>query len=272
MARHTFSLWTCNKVYCARLHQLQDCRCEGVILNTSGWEQCSRLKPSMPFERDLAQVQNIPLSKQPFNMQPQLVNEDVTWSLQYKMHVTRTNKRRALSLQEMELDGWFLILHMVPKTCTIYSLYFISIFLNWHLEFERALQLKGWNLRALQHETPMKASILNTGWEKHLPHKLPTFSLVRRSCFLVILQKSGHQLRTGEWRPQCSQLPKSHIWLQSVDLIIWLGAVYPCHSRIQNVGSEKGAKSGQKVLLARFVCSAKFLTQRTLCKSRQASM
>ena len=28
-------------------------------------------------------------------------------------------KRRALSLQEVELDGCFLILHMVLKTCTI---------------------------------------------------------------------------------------------------------------------------------------------------------
>ena len=37
---------------------------------------CSRLKPSMPFKRDLA-LQNIPLSKQPFITQPQIENEDV---------------------------------------------------------------------------------------------------------------------------------------------------------------------------------------------------
>ena len=37
----------------------------------------SRLKSSMPFKRDLA-LQNIPLSKQPFKMQPQIQNEDVT--------------------------------------------------------------------------------------------------------------------------------------------------------------------------------------------------
>ena len=51
-------------------------------------------------------------------------------------------------------------------------MYFISIFLDWHLGFEPTLQLKGWNLRALQNETHMRASILNTtlssDWSLHL--------------------------------------------------------------------------------------------------------
>ena len=38
-------------------------------------------------------------------MQPQIENEDVTWNPQYAMPDTRTNKRRALSIQEVELDG-----------------------------------------------------------------------------------------------------------------------------------------------------------------------
>ena len=44
-------------------------------------------------------------------------------------------------------------------------LYFISTFLlDRHLGFEPTLQLKGWNSRALQNETHMRASILmNTG-------------------------------------------------------------------------------------------------------------
>ena len=75
-------------------------------------------KSSMPFKCDLA-LQSIPLSKQPFKLQPQIENEDVTWSPQYNMPATRTNKRRALSLQEIEFDGWFLILHIVLETCTI---------------------------------------------------------------------------------------------------------------------------------------------------------
>jgi hypothetical protein len=60
----------------------------------------------MPFKRDLA-LQNIPsLSKHPFKTQPQIENdEDVTGSPQYDMPATRTNKRRALSLQEVELHG-----------------------------------------------------------------------------------------------------------------------------------------------------------------------
>ena len=72
----------------------------------------------MPFQRDLA-LQNIPLSKQPFKTQPQIENEDVTWSPQYNLHATRINKRRALPLQIVELDGWFLNLHIVLETFTI---------------------------------------------------------------------------------------------------------------------------------------------------------
>ena len=54
----------------------------------------------------------------PSKCSPELKNEDVTWSPQYNLPTTRTNKRRALSLQEVELDGWFLILHIVLETCT----------------------------------------------------------------------------------------------------------------------------------------------------------
>ena len=42
-------------------------------------DQCSRVKSSMPFKHDVA-PQNIFLSKQPFKTQPQIDNEDVTWS------------------------------------------------------------------------------------------------------------------------------------------------------------------------------------------------
>ena len=51
----------------------------------------------MPFKRDLA-LQNTPLSKQPFKTQPQIKNED-SWSPQYNLPATRTNKRMVLSLQ-----------------------------------------------------------------------------------------------------------------------------------------------------------------------------
>ena len=102
-----------------------------------GGMQCWRSKSSMAFKRDLA-LQNIPLSKQqPFKTQPQVQNEDVPWSPQYHLPATRTNKRRTFSLQEVELDGWFLLLHIILKTCTsvIRVLYFISMFLDWRLKF-----------------------------------------------------------------------------------------------------------------------------------------
>ena len=49
----------------------------------------------------------------------QIEKEDITWSPQYNLHATTTNKRRALLLQDVELAGWFLILHIVLKTCTL---------------------------------------------------------------------------------------------------------------------------------------------------------
>ena len=38
----------------------------------------------MPFKHDLG-LQNIPLSKEPFETQPQTENEDITWSPQYHL-------------------------------------------------------------------------------------------------------------------------------------------------------------------------------------------
>ena len=72
----------------------------------------------MPFKCDLA-LKNTPLSNQPFKTQPQIENEGIAWSPQYTLPGTRTNKCRALSIQELELDGWFLILHIILETYTI---------------------------------------------------------------------------------------------------------------------------------------------------------
>jgi hypothetical protein len=47
------------------------------LLDITPSKQCSRLKSSMPFKLDLA-LQNIPLSKQPFKMQPHIKHEDFT--------------------------------------------------------------------------------------------------------------------------------------------------------------------------------------------------
>jgi hypothetical protein len=58
----------------------------------------------------------------PFKTQPQIENEDITWSPQYKMPTTRTNKRRALSLQKVELDDWWLILNSSHCTRNMYHI------------------------------------------------------------------------------------------------------------------------------------------------------
>ena len=56
-------------------------------------------------------------------------------------------------------------MYHIYNSCTslIWVLYFNSKFLDWHLGFEPTLQLKGWDLRSLQNESHMRASILNTG-------------------------------------------------------------------------------------------------------------
>ena len=43
----------------------------------------------------------------PFKTQSQIEYEDITWTPQYNLPTTRSNKCRALSLQEVELDGSF---------------------------------------------------------------------------------------------------------------------------------------------------------------------
>ena len=112
--------------------------------------------------------QIIPLSKHPFATRPRIENDDVTWSPWYNLPVTRTNKRRALSLPEVELDGWFLI-HCIGNMyhvlhAQVYYEFCISfrMFVDRRLGFEPTRQVKGWNMRALQNETYMRASILNT--------------------------------------------------------------------------------------------------------------
>jgi hypothetical protein len=46
-----------------------------------------------------------PFSQQPSKTQPQIENEDVIRSPPYDLSITRTNKRRALSTQEVEFSG-----------------------------------------------------------------------------------------------------------------------------------------------------------------------
>ena len=118
---------------------------------------CSRLKSSMPFKRDLA-LQIIPLSKQPFKTQPPIENEEVTWSPQYNLHVTRTNKRRALSLQKVESHDWFLILHIVLELCTIYFIHKFDMSFVFHFYI---LGLTSWiwtsvSTEGLKFESPSK--------------------------------------------------------------------------------------------------------------------
>ena len=91
-------------------------------------------------------------------MQPQIGNEDVVWSPWCNMPTTRTNERRALSLQEVELDGWFLILHIVLETCTIWFMHEFRMSFVFHFY---VLRLTSWiwtgpSTEELKFESPSK--------------------------------------------------------------------------------------------------------------------
>ena len=154
----------------------------------------------MPFKRNLA-LQNIPLSKQPFKTQPQIGNEDVTWSPQYNLPTTRTNKRRVLSLQEVKLhDRFFNSPHCIGDMCCIkfmhkFHMSFVSIliFLDRRLGFRPTLQLTCQYLRALQNENRMRTSILNivanrvmaTMWGNEKKQSEKFFGKKVHSCVVV---------------------------------------------------------------------------------------
>jgi hypothetical protein len=111
----------------------------------------------VPFRHELV-LQSIPLSKQPFKTQLQIENEDVTWSPRYPLLTTRTDMRMALSLQEVESDDGFLILHIVLETC------FIEFKHRFHMNFVchfYILRLTSWiwtsaSTEGLKFESPSK--------------------------------------------------------------------------------------------------------------------
>ena len=100
------------------------------------------------------------LKTQPFKTQPHIEIEDVTWwSPQYNLLVTRTSKRRALSLQEVESDGRFLVLHIVLDTCTIWFIYKFNMSYVFHfyiLGSTSWIWISRANSEGLNFESPSK--------------------------------------------------------------------------------------------------------------------
>ena len=126
------------------------------ITSVQDWSLQCPSSTIWPFKIHLSQTQ-------PFKMQPQIENEQVTWSPQYNVLATRINKRRAVSLQEVELE-WLILnpshlywQHVPYNSCTsltwVLSI-IIPMFLDWWLGFELALQ----------NEIHMRPSILNTAY------------------------------------------------------------------------------------------------------------
>ena len=110
----------------------------------------------------------------PSKCNPRLKNEDVTWSPQYNLPTTRTNKRRALSLREVELDGWFLVFHIVLETCSISFLHKFNMSFVLHFYI---LRLTSWiwtslSTEELKCESPSKCNSYEDFNLEHWSHRI----------------------------------------------------------------------------------------------------
>ena len=113
----------------------------------------------MPYKCDLA-LQNIPLSKHHFKMQFRIENEDgVTWNPQFNLPTTRINKHtRALSLQEVELDGWLYSSYCIKN---MYHIKFMYKFNTRYVFRFYIIRLMSWirtnpSTQGLKFESPSK--------------------------------------------------------------------------------------------------------------------
>ena len=116
-------------------------------------------------------------------LQPQIENEDITWSPEYNLPSTRTNNHRVLSLQEVELDDWFLILDIVQKTCTIQFMHKFNMSFVFHFYI---LGLTSWiwtslSTEGLKFESPSK-------WNAHVGFNLEHWL---QSYWFAIFDYSG---------------------------------------------------------------------------------
>ena len=148
--------------------------------------------------------------KQPFKTQPQIENEDVTWSPQYNVSPTRTDKRRAVSLQEVE-SGW-LILHFVLETCVEGSVFHLYMCRNivsmwdtskcwWMWARHVAIFLRGKWLFCVAFESPLWCSHspllpLNTldSWHNNLQVWFTLVSLIIQSHFKLHASLHWHEV------------------------------------------------------------------------------
>ena len=125
--------------------------------------------------------------------------------------------------------------HVPYNSCAslIWVLYVISIFLDWRLRFEPTLWLKGWNLRVLQNETHMRASILNT--DGHIgPSQKSWLGVDSRMVYLEhVVQSLSYTCFVGvlEFTPIHIPIEKMSIllthlhgaWIQMLDGVIMHG-------------------------------------------------
>ena len=143
------------------------------------------------------------------------------------------------------VDSW--LFHIVLEThpydsCTslTWVLYFISvIFLDWYLEFEPALHLKGWNVRALQNETHMRTSILNTASSEHP------------------LQWSGRVLgMISGWDPSVCKSNRWHVDILRDFLYYSIGVLYSINSS-KMIGNFPAVSNFNWLFLKlyRFICN-----------------
>ena len=162
-------------------------------------------------------------------MQPHIENEDVIWSLQYNLHVRRTNKRMASSLQEVELDGRFLILHSVRRNMYHIIMHEFNMSFTFHCYI---LGLTSWiwsglATKGLKFESPSKwNSYESFNLEHWRPPPHPTYpNLVHaaREEFSAVCEKNCH---CGRYRCclvcfSCSSASTNYFFIQMKLMLQW---------------------------------------------------
>ena len=174
---------------------------------------------------------------------------DCNGIFEYRKTATRTNMRRALSLQEVELDGWFLILHIVLEACTILFMH------KFHMGFVFHFYILGltswiWTNSSIEglYESPSNWNSYEGFNLEHCTHphkelhKGHVLSLSSSSFVYSLEAFGGCDSRLVKYVLVTLNLYKSYMWildyaLKSFDLCSWwlwsfictLGSFVFCH-------------------------------------------
>ena len=171
--------------------------------------------------------------KSTFKTQPQIENKDVAWSPRYNLPTTRTNKCRALSLQEVELDGWFFILHI----CTGNTYHTIHAQVQYSLRFKKKVTFGHklrYKIKATFGEISLKLRQTNWNVAKNnanvVVDELPR-QITICTCLTIDIWTQWRRCTSTQFYGLMWHLPKlagfEWNWRQNFSTLLWTPPVHP---------------------------------------------